>query len=97
MRHERWLWAVLLAAAGALRAQDKPEPAKPAKPAVEYVEGRGMLFRSPDGLFEASLGFNLQVRFRTSISMRPPAAPTRTSFGSAASSSSLRGSPSIPA
>ena len=22
-----------------------------------------MLFRSPDGLFEASLGFNLQVRF----------------------------------
>src|SRR5262249_7375022 len=25
--------------------------------------GRGMVFRSPDNLFEASLGFNLQVRF----------------------------------
>ncbi|HEY4231415.1 MAG TPA: porin, partial [Thermoanaerobaculia bacterium] len=32
-------------------------------PAIQYVEGRGIVFRSPDNLFEASLGFNLQVRF----------------------------------
>lgn len=69
MRHGRWLWAVWLGASGVLRAQGAPEPAgppepaRPAKSGIEYVEGRGMLFRSPDGLFEASLGFNLQVRF----------------------------------
>lgn len=42
-----------------------PDPAatQPAKPSVEYVEGRGVVFRTPDGFFEASLGFNLQVRF----------------------------------
>jgi phosphate-selective porin len=39
------------------------EPAKPAKPLIEYVESRGVVVRTPDGLFEASLGFNLQVRF----------------------------------
>ncbi len=34
-----------------------------AKPPIEYVESRGIVLRTPDGLFEASLGFNLQVRF----------------------------------
>lgn len=63
MKHGPWFWVVLLGVTGALRAQDKPEPAEPSKPAVEYVEGRGVLFRTPDGLFEGSLGFNLQVRF----------------------------------
>jgi hypothetical protein len=53
--------AALLSAAG-LRADDGPEPAAPPKP-IEYVEGRGVVFRTPDGLFEASLGFNLQFRF----------------------------------
>lgn len=78
MRH-RWMGAagglVLLAAAGAVRGQDGPEPAgletsappapaeKPAKPAITYVEGRGAVFRTSDDLFEASLGFNLQVRY----------------------------------
>jgi phosphate-selective porin OprO/OprP len=38
--------------------------AKPAAPpAISYVENRGVVFRTPDGLFEASLGFNLQVRY----------------------------------
>jgi phosphate-selective porin OprO/OprP len=44
-----------------------PDPAPAADPAkiqtVSYVENRGVVFRTPDGLFEASLGFNLQVRF----------------------------------
>jgi phosphate-selective porin len=51
--------AAMLSAGGA-RAQDSAEPARPA---VQYVEGRGAVFRTPDDLFEASLGFNLQVRF----------------------------------
>jgi phosphate-selective porin OprO and OprP len=40
-----------------------PDAPKPAKPPIEYVQYRGVVFRTPDGLFEASLGFNLQVRF----------------------------------
>ena len=42
-----------------------PDPATPppAKPAVSYEPGRGVVFRTPDDLFEASLGFNLQVRY----------------------------------
>jgi len=46
-------------------APDKTEEkaGKPVKPAIEYVENRGVVFRTPDGLFEASLGFNLQVRY----------------------------------
>ncbi len=39
------------------------EAAPPPKPTLQYVEGRGIVFRTPDNLFEASLGFNLQVRF----------------------------------
>ena len=39
-----------------------PTPTK-AKLPIEYVENRGIVMRTPDGLFEASLGFNLQVRF----------------------------------
>ena len=42
------------------QASDAP---KPAKPPIEYQQYRGVVFRTPDGLFEASLGFNLQVRF----------------------------------
>lgn len=45
----------------------QPDPSPAAEPAriqtVSYVENRGVVFRTPDGLFEASLGFNLQVRF----------------------------------
>jgi len=41
---------------------DPPQPAETPKP-VSYVEGRGVVFRTPDNLFEASLGFNLQVRY----------------------------------
>ncbi len=41
---------------------EKPAGEKAPKP-IEYVEGRGIVFRTPDNLFEASLGFNLQVRF----------------------------------
>ncbi|HEY2797292.1 MAG TPA: porin [Thermoanaerobaculia bacterium] len=60
--------AFLLVAAGMLlsraaSAQQVSSDTPPAKPAIQYVEGRGMVFRSPDNLFEASLGFNLQVRF----------------------------------
>src|SRR5262245_47697542 len=42
-----------------------PDPATPppAKPLISYVENRGVVFRTPDDLFEASLGFNLQVRY----------------------------------
>jgi hypothetical protein len=51
----------------------------PAKPTLQYVEGRGIVFRSPDDLFEASLGFNLQVRF-TAFDFDPASRrPTRTS------------------
>jgi len=50
-----------------LAAQAPPAPAPSSDPAagkpIEYVEGRGVVFRTPDGLLEASLGFNLQVRF----------------------------------
>ncbi len=65
LRPVRWTGAALAAvlAAAPLRAQEPPAPPKPARPAIEYVEGRGILFRTPDGLFEASLGFNLQVRY----------------------------------
>jgi phosphate-selective porin OprO/OprP len=64
---KRWL-LFFLAAAGLLlsrdaSAQEVSSDTPPAKPAIQYVEGRGMVFRSPDNLFEASLGFNLQVRF----------------------------------
>jgi phosphate-selective porin OprO/OprP len=54
-----------LAAQTAPATPDKTDEkaAKPAKPAIEYVENRGVVFRTPDGLFEASLGFNLQVRY----------------------------------
>jgi len=48
-----------------------PDPAAaPAPPiqTVSYVENRGVVFRTPDGLFEGSLGFNLQVRF-TSLNL----------------------------
>jgi len=38
-------------------------PPQPPKPLISYVEGRGVVFRTPDDLFEASLGFNLQVRY----------------------------------
>ena len=41
---------------------DPPPPSETPKP-VSYVEGRGVVFRTPDNLFEASLGFNLQVRY----------------------------------
>ena len=50
----------------ALLAQAPPTPTpgpSEGKPAVEYVEGRGVVFQTADSLFEASLGFNLQVRF----------------------------------
>ncbi len=63
-----WAGAGLLAVATA-RGQGTPDPAAPKPPEkppekpISYVEGRGMLFRSPDKLFEASLGFNLQVRY----------------------------------
>lgn len=65
------IWLVLVAGAGILssraaHSQEVPAAAPPAKPAVEYVEGRGVVFRTPDNLFEASLGFNLQMRFTRS-------------------------------
>jgi phosphate-selective porin OprO and OprP len=41
---------------------DKPAEKPPEKP-VTYVEGRGLVFRTPDNLFEGSLGFNLQARY----------------------------------
>jgi phosphate-selective porin OprO and OprP len=50
------------AAQTAPAATDKATEPEPVKP-IEYVEYRGIVFRTPDGLFEASLGFNLQVRF----------------------------------
>ncbi len=52
-------------AAQSAPAPDEPDhkSGQPAKPAIEYVENRGVVFRTPDGLFEASLGFNLQVRY----------------------------------
>jgi phosphate-selective porin OprO and OprP len=56
------LCAGALLSAGRARAGDGPDPASPAR-TIEYVEGRGVVFRTPDGLFEGSLGFNLQVRF----------------------------------
>jgi phosphate-selective porin OprO/OprP len=43
-------------------APDQAAP-PPDKPAVAYEPGRGVVFRTPDDLFEASLGFNLQVRY----------------------------------
>src|ERR1700730_1216102 len=58
--------AVILAA-GSVQAQvaastESPE-AGPAPSPVAYAPLRGLLFRTADGLFEASLGFNLQVRY----------------------------------
>jgi phosphate-selective porin OprO/OprP len=41
---------------------EKP-PEKPPEKPITYVEGRGLVFRTPDNLFEGSLGFNLQVRY----------------------------------
>ncbi len=57
--------AVLLSAAGPLLADDGPEPATPPRPpkTIEYVEYRGIVFRTPDNMFEGSMGFNLQFRF----------------------------------
>src|SRR5262249_51582872 len=57
--------AVLLFAAERLLADDAPDPAPPPPPpkTIEYVEYRGIVFRTPDGLFEGSMGFNLQFRF----------------------------------
>ncbi len=43
-------------------APDQPAPSPPPA-AISYEPGRGVVFRTPDDLFEASLGFNLQVRF----------------------------------
>ena len=39
-----------------------PTP-KPQDKPISYVEGRGIVFRTPDNMFEGSLGFNLQTRF----------------------------------
>src|SRR5262249_24416321 len=63
---KRLLFAVL-AAAAALQAvpgaaQEVVTNAPTAKPSLQYVEGRGIVFRTPDDLFEVALGFNLQVR-----------------------------------
>ena len=56
--------AAISLAALAANAQDVSTTAPPpARPTIQYVEGRGVVFRTPDNLFEASLGFNLQVRF----------------------------------
>ncbi|HEY3202965.1 MAG TPA: porin [Thermoanaerobaculia bacterium] len=44
-------------------AQESAEAPAPGSPHLEYAPGRGLLFRTSDGLFEASLGFNLQVRY----------------------------------
>ena len=50
-------------------------------PAIQYVEGRGIVFRTPDNLFEASLGFNLQVRFtHFDLDAARPAASTHNEF-----------------
>jgi phosphate-selective porin OprO/OprP len=57
------LVAGLLLARSAAAQQAVSSDTPPAKPAIQYVEGRGIVFRTPDNLFEASLGFNLQVRF----------------------------------
>ena len=64
--------AFLMAAVS--RAQTAPEstptPAptptptpKPAEKPISYVENRGIVFRTPDNMFEGSLGFNLQTRY----------------------------------
>jgi phosphate-selective porin len=65
-----WLAAAALRADGAASsvseapdATPTPTPTPKPKPPIEYVESRGVVLRTPDGLFEASLGFNLQVRF----------------------------------
>jgi phosphate-selective porin OprO and OprP len=57
--------AVLLCATGRLFADDAPDPATPPPPpkTIEYVEYRGVVFRTPDGMFEGSMGFNFQFRF----------------------------------
>jgi len=57
------LAAGILLTRAAFAQETVSSDAPPAKPTIQYVEGRGMVFRSPDNLFEASLGFNLQVRF----------------------------------
>src|SRR5215470_9662550 len=59
------LGVILLAfSARAEEIVDAPDPATPPPPKpIEYVEYRGVVFRTPDNLFEASLGFNLQFRF----------------------------------
>ena len=36
---------------------------KPPEKPISYVEGRGIVFRTPDNMFEGSLGFNLQTRY----------------------------------
>lgn len=61
MRRARLLVPIVCALALLLASEGRAQDA--AKPAIEYVEGRGVVFRTPDGLLEASLGFNLQVRF----------------------------------
>ena len=61
-RRTALLCAGALVSAGRARAGDGPSPAVPPR-TIEYVEGRCVVFRTPDGLFEGSLGFNLQIRF----------------------------------
>jgi phosphate-selective porin OprO and OprP len=62
--------AVFLAALAADAQDVSTTTPPPAKPTIQYVEGRGVVFRTPDDLFEASLGFNLQVRF-TDLDLDP--------------------------
>ena len=54
---------VMLLAHAAFAQETVSSDPPPVKPTIQYVEGRGMVFRSLDNMFEASLGFNLQVRF----------------------------------
>ena len=74
MRRQRAILAYVgLLAAAALKAQataesaptptPTPKPEKPAEKPISYVEGRGIVFRTPDNMFEGSLGFNLQTRY----------------------------------
>ncbi len=88
-----------LVAQNAPATPDKPDEkaAKPAKPAIEYVENRGVVFRTPDGLFEASLGFNLQVRY-THVDLDAAAVDHRRKRvpGPTVQALHFRVSPSIP-
>lgn len=63
MTRRAWLGTALAGLLAVADAGAQETAATPPKPAIQYVEGRGLVFRTPDNLFEASLGFNLQVRF----------------------------------